>query len=140
MQGAKRDSYGSHYSSDSMCTVGSSSGGTARDETTVHPPHQLHSSASDPTVPGEGFSQKISLLEVIDEMPGCMKHFFPRLKLFNFLVSFNFVVKWSRKLDGGSGSRNALNIDNFLLDRERCFVLVVFEYIALFAYTSNSAC
>uniref|UniRef100_A0A9J2PJV5 Dedicator of cytokinesis protein 7 n=1 Tax=Ascaris lumbricoides TaxID=6252 RepID=A0A9J2PJV5_ASCLU len=51
-QGAKRDSYGSHYSSDSMCTVGSSSGGTARDETTVHPPHQLHSSASDPTVPG----------------------------------------------------------------------------------------
>ncbi|VDM43975.1 unnamed protein product, partial [Toxocara canis] len=48
---AKRDSYGSHYSSDSMCTVGSSSGGTTREET-IHPPHQLHSSASDATVPG----------------------------------------------------------------------------------------
>uniref|UniRef100_A0A158Q851 Dedicator of cytokinesis protein 6 n=1 Tax=Elaeophora elaphi TaxID=1147741 RepID=A0A158Q851_9BILA len=48
---AKRDSFGSHYSSDSMCTVGSSSGGTNRDDT-LRAPHQLHSSASDPTVPG----------------------------------------------------------------------------------------
>lgn len=47
----KRDSFGSHYSSDSMCTVGSSSGGTNRDDA-FHAPHQLHSSASDPTVPG----------------------------------------------------------------------------------------
>nr|CRZ23221.1 Bm4167 [Brugia malayi] len=48
---AKRDSFGSHYSSDSMCTVGSSSGGTNRDDI-LRAPHQLHSSASDPTVPG----------------------------------------------------------------------------------------
>ncbi|MCP9262224.1 Dedicator of cytokinesis protein 7 [Dirofilaria immitis] len=47
----KRDSFGSHYSSDSMCTIGSSSGGTNRDDT-LRAPHQLHSSASDPTVPG----------------------------------------------------------------------------------------
>ncbi|CAG9532753.1 unnamed protein product [Cercopithifilaria johnstoni] len=48
---AKRDSIGSHYSSDSMCTVGSSSGGTNRDDT-LRAPHQLHSSASDPIIPG----------------------------------------------------------------------------------------
>ncbi|VDK44685.1 unnamed protein product [Anisakis simplex] len=64
----KRDSYGSHYSSDSMCTVGSSSAGVTnalnqREDTAAAAagagitavttaPHQLHSSISDPTVPG----------------------------------------------------------------------------------------
>ncbi|VDP15688.1 unnamed protein product [Onchocerca flexuosa] len=48
---AKRDSHGSYYSSDSMCTVGSSSGGTNRDDI-LRAPQQLHSLASDPTVPG----------------------------------------------------------------------------------------
>uniref|UniRef100_A0A0N5ALW0 Dedicator of cytokinesis protein 6 n=1 Tax=Syphacia muris TaxID=451379 RepID=A0A0N5ALW0_9BILA len=50
-QVTKRDSYGSHYSSDSICTGGSSSGGTTRDDT-MRQPHHLNSSASDPTVPG----------------------------------------------------------------------------------------
>lgn len=53
IKGVKRDSYGSHYSMDSMCTVGSSSGGIARDENIC--PHQLNSSASDPIVHGNHF-------------------------------------------------------------------------------------
>ncbi|VDM97928.1 unnamed protein product [Thelazia callipaeda] len=49
-QATRRDSFGSHYSSDSLCTVGSS-GGTNREDI-FRAPNQLHSSASDPTVPG----------------------------------------------------------------------------------------